>query len=88
MYELKEETKELIERIGRLDINVPMCCAILDLAAALDAKQRELDAMGPVIRECRSTHGPGAGWDACERETCDNPKRAIRVVREDCTHAH
>ena len=34
MYELKEETKELIERIRRLDINAPMCCALLDLAAA------------------------------------------------------
>ena len=43
MYELREETKELIERIRQLDINAPMCCAILDLAAALEAKQRELD---------------------------------------------
>ena len=70
---------------------------ILDLAAALDAKQRELDTLGPVEWEASD----GTGWRACSTGTAlqlaehinTTPGsawtiRAIRVVREESTHAH
>ena len=52
MYELKEETKELIERIRRLDINAPMCCALLDLAAALEAVKAECEGWRMRLAAC------------------------------------